>query len=313
MGQDNNALLRMAGTGTAVADGGSTMKRILLPFLAVILAGAAFVRGAGLPMAADGTNRWAWSEGAGWVNARPTHTNLQVFYDGPNGYLSGYAWSENVGWLKFGSGTGPYANSSSNNWGVNMNAQWQLSGYAWSENAGWINFAPTHNQVTVEPYSGGLSGYAWAENLGWVSFTNASPAYFVRVQVGYATNDVPYWWMWDYGFTSNFDLVATNDADKDGALTWQEYVAGTDPTNDASVLSLDVPGPDSQPPAGVLLEWLSRTDRIYTLTRSTNLLDSPPFVQIYTDLPGSNGVYRFTDTNAVIKQWYWYRLKVRRQ
>lgn len=279
----------------------------------LLLAVPATVRtshGAALPMDVSGTNRFAWSENAGWVNGHPSLGGVQVRYDGANSFLTGYAWSENVGWIKLGSGSGPYLNTTSNNWGVNMDEQWRLSGYAWSENAGWVNFAPTHGRVTIDPAAGGFDGYAWAQNLGWIHFTNAAPAYFMQVVVGLATNQVPEWWLWDYGFTNNFDAAATNDQDRDGAATWEEYVAGTDPTNDASVLGLYVPGPDMQPAEGVLLEWTSRPGRIYSLSRGTNLLDSPPVQPIAINLPGSNGTYRFVDTNATVRQWYWYRLGV---
>jgi hypothetical protein len=86
---------------------------------------------------------------------------------------------ENVGWVQLGSGTGPYANTGSNNWGVNMDRRGNLSGYAWSPNVGWINFCPTNSQVTITPATGQFAGYAWAENCGWIHFQNALPAYDV--------------------------------------------------------------------------------------------------------------------------------------
>ena len=49
-----------------------------------------------------------------------------------------------------------------------------------------------------------------------------------------ATNGVPKAWLADYGWTNNFDAAATNDADGDHVATWEEYYAGTDPTNDSS-------------------------------------------------------------------------------
>ena len=55
----------------------------------------------------DTTNKYAWSENAGWLNFRPTNGGVTVH----DTYLSGYAWAENIGWVKLGSGTGPYANT----------------------------------------------------------------------------------------------------------------------------------------------------------------------------------------------------------
>ena len=125
----------------------------------------------------DNTYKYAWSENSGWENFRPTHGGVTV----NDAYLSGYAWTENVGWVKLGSGTGPYANTTSANWGVNHNSTTgALSGYAWSENVGWINFSPTHSEVTIDTSTLKFDGYAWAENLGYIHFQNASPEYYVK-------------------------------------------------------------------------------------------------------------------------------------
>ena len=132
----------------------------------------------------DTTNKYAWSENGGWLNFRPTNGGVTVH----GTYLSGYAWAENIGWIKLGSGTGPYDNNSSTNWGVNRDSSTgALSGYAWSENAGWVNFNPTNSQVIINTSTGKFSGYAWAENVGWIHFQNASPEYYVQVAVAAGT------------------------------------------------------------------------------------------------------------------------------
>ena len=114
-------------------------------------------------------NSWAWSENAGWVNLNSTHQAISASADG----LSGYAWAENVGWIRFGADGGPpYANTGTDNWGVNRDESNALQGYAWGETIGWINFDPTHGGVTIDPVNQSLGGFAWAENLGWISFSN---------------------------------------------------------------------------------------------------------------------------------------------
>ncbi len=50
-------------------------------------------------------------------------------------------------------------------------------------------------------------------------------------------NGTPYWWLAQYGLT-NYEADAVLDQDSDGMQTWQEYIAGTDPTNSNSVLKL---------------------------------------------------------------------------
>jgi len=127
----------------------------------------------------DAASKYAWSVNAGWLNFNPANGGVTV--NAAGGYLAGCAWGENVGWVKLGSGTGPYANTGANNWGVNMDGRGNLSGYAWSPNVGWINFHPDNaSPVTINPGTGQFAGYAWAENCGWVHFQNASPAYGVK-------------------------------------------------------------------------------------------------------------------------------------
>jgi len=126
----------------------------------------------------DNSEKYAWSENAGWENFRPTNGGVTV----RSQYLSGYAWAENLGWVKLGSGAGPYQNTTTDNWGVNRNpATGALSGYAWSELAGWINFNPTYSHVIIDPATGSFDGYAWSENAGWIHLNGAAPAYNVAV------------------------------------------------------------------------------------------------------------------------------------
>lgn len=126
----------------------------------------------------DETAKFAWSENTGWQNWRPSYSGVTVVNEGGNSYLSGYVWGENIGWVKLGAtGTGPYANTSASNYGVNMDAAGKLSGFAWSETCGWISFSNAHSQVIMT--RGVFDGYAWGENVGFIHFKNASPAYGV--------------------------------------------------------------------------------------------------------------------------------------
>ena len=120
------------------------------------------------------TEKFAWSENGGWINGRSPYGGIKVNSD----HLAGFAWGENIGWIKLGSTNGgPYLNTSSTNWGVNMDINGNLSGFAWSETIGWINFHPIHTQVTFDLNTGSFSGFAWAENMGYINFRNLLPAY----------------------------------------------------------------------------------------------------------------------------------------
>jgi hypothetical protein len=134
--------------------------------------------------------KWAWSENAGWLNVAPAGYGITDH----DTHLSGYIWHENVGWIKLGvdGSVGPYDNSDTTNWGVNLDkssydssllldpnseiALYSLSGYAWSENAGWINFDPIPGDSSVVPVSYQpstkiFSGWAWSGNMGYIMFT----------------------------------------------------------------------------------------------------------------------------------------------
>ena len=51
------------------------------------------------------------------------------------------------------------------------------------------------------------------------------------------THPTPEWWLAQHGITTDFDQNSLADTDHDGFANWQEYVAGTDPTNAVSRLA----------------------------------------------------------------------------
>lgn len=88
---------------------------------------------------------------------------------------------------------------------------------------------------------------------------------------------VPYSWLdqfWSIGGSYEFlyESTALKDQDGDGLLTWQEYVAGSDPTNRESVLrtllglSNGIPQVTWTPDLGAA--------RVYTVEGKTNLMDT---------------------------------------
>jgi len=253
------------------------------------------------------SNRYAWSENAGWANFNSSYNCVTVYYDKADSYLIGYAWAENVGWIKMGDDDGgPYGNTASNDWGVNMDSAWELSGYAWGENIGWINFNPTHAQVEIDQDTGCFSGYAWGENIGYIHFTNATPNYVVRRVVIMATNNVPHWWLRHYGWTNNFDDAAIGDQDTDLSYTWQEYIANTVPTNAESVFTMHTTMVDSVD-SGVLT-WASEENRTYTIEYSTNLVPTL-FDELTNSLPSTTPLNTYTVDLQNVSSIY-YRVQV---
>jgi hypothetical protein len=116
----------------------------------------------------DTTNRYAWSENAGWIDFGTSLGAVTI----TDSELSGYAYGENTGWISLNcSNTSSCAN---NPYKVANTTGGVLSGYAWSENAGWINFAPDQGGVYISS-TGVFSGYAYSETLGWINFNVDNP------------------------------------------------------------------------------------------------------------------------------------------
>jgi hypothetical protein len=82
---------------------------------------------------------------------------------------------------------------------------------------------------------------------------------------GTTAQGTPVWWLYSKGLTEADDEV---DADLDGMLSWEEYLAGTDPNDAASVLKLD---PLSQTTNGVVVTWQSVVGETYSVEQSENL------------------------------------------
>ena len=79
-------------------------------------------------------------------------------------------------------------------------------------------------------------------NTNQLIFTNmATPRYVTANFVGGVTHTpkgTPYVWIQHYYGVTNYDAVDLLDLDGDGLLTWEEYIAGTDPTDSNSVFQV---------------------------------------------------------------------------
>ncbi len=215
----------------------------------------------------DPAHPYAWGENVGWINTAPgggAQTVTVHYYEGTGGWLSGYAWGENIGWIVMGNpGGGPYANTTADNWGVNLSADGRLSGYAWGENVGWINFSAAQCDAAINTATGEFSGHAWGENIGWLKFKGTSPDYGVRSMAFYTQpQGTPNWWLDYHGVTEDYDAG-------DGVPAWRKYVMDTNPKTAGDYLRLtaiavNLKGTDvSFTPAS--------TRRYYTLVRRAAL------------------------------------------
>ncbi|MDB5244150.1 MAG: hypothetical protein JWN18_20 [Parcubacteria group bacterium] len=146
----------------------SGMRALPLLFLCVFLFSAQHTLASTTDGTVSTTDRWAWSENAGWIDFGTTAGNVHM----TDSALTGYAYGENVGWISLNC-----SNTSScgtNSYAVTNDGSGTLSGFAWGENTGWVDFAPSAGGVTINS-SGVFSGYAYSENLGWIVFAVDHP------------------------------------------------------------------------------------------------------------------------------------------
>lgn len=114
------------------------------------------------------------------------------------------------------------------------------------------------------------------------------------------------------GWLSGFGLPTDGsadyaDTDADGINNWQEWVAGTVPTDASSALRLLSP---TKSPPGVVLTWQSVNNRTYFLERATGLAAGPIFSVLTSNIVGQAGTTSFTDTNVVGSGPFFYRVGV---
>lgn len=283
-------------------EGGGRIMRIVRWMAVALLSGALASRADNT--GTDPASKYAWGENVGWVNAGPTNYDVTVHFDGSAGWLSGHAWGENIGWIIMGSGGGPYANTTRDNWGVNLAANGDLSGYAWGENVGWINFGDALCDAAINLANGQFSGHAWGENIGWLKFSGSSPDYGVRTLAFDAqARGTPNWWLDHYDVTEGYDAG-------DGVPAWQKYVMDTDPNVAGSYLRITAL--TNAPAAKAVVFTPASIRRYYTLLQRSDLRvggwsNVPGQVSVQYDTAGEKTMQ---DTNAAERMIYSVNVRV---
>jgi hypothetical protein len=117
---------------------------------------------------------------------------------------------------------------------------------------------------------------------------------------------ISYAWLQQFGFPMD-GTADTLDSDRDGMNNWQEWRAGTDPTNGLSALQMLAP---TNGASGVTVTWQSVTNRSYYLQRSLDLSAQPPFMNAQSNIVGQAGTTTFTDTSAIGAGPFFYRVGV---
>ena len=122
------------------------------------------------------------------------------------------------------------------------------------------------------------------------------------------TSAISYVYLQQYGLPTD-GSVDHADLDGTGFNVYQDWVAGLDPTNRASVLAM-LPPAATNNLAGITIRWKSVNGVQYLLQRSTNLLVQPVFPTIQENIPGQGGTNSYQDSSATNKTPYFYRVGV---
>jgi hypothetical protein len=128
---------------------------------------------------------------------------------------------------------------------------------------------------------------------------------------GSAPHGTPLAWLRSCGFTNDFAAAEESDPDEDRMETWEEYRAGTDPTNAASVLRFHEIAPVAN---GIRLTWSGTTNSGVTtpflMYRATNPLG--PAWDLISDSIGraGSGLNVWTDSAPTSGMQTFYRLAV---
>src|SRR5262249_8519434 len=113
-------------------------------------------------------------------------------------------------------------------------------------------------------------------------------------------------WLQYYGLPTDgsADFI---DSDGDGMNNWQEWVAGTNPTNAESGLRISSV---SYTDTGLAVSWQSITDRNYYLERTTDISGTLGFTTIATNILGHTNTTTYVDSDASGSGPFFYRVGI---
>lgn len=117
-----------------------------------------------------------------------------------------------------------------------------------------------------------------------------------------------YAWAKQYGLPTD-GSVDYADPDGDGMNNWQEWIAGTNPTNAASVLTMTSVWPEPRLNV-IVVKWKSVSTRNYFLQRGSRFGGAGSFSIIQTNITGWDGTTIYYDYTATNGGPYFYRVGV---
>jgi hypothetical protein len=126
-----------------------------------------------------------------------------------------------------------------------------------------------------------------------------------------AANNTPEWWLnqQNANWQGNFSAAALSDPTGKGMAVWQDYIAGTDPNNAASIFALSAVLSNGQ--TVVTVPTIAPTPqyqmhRYYSLQTSSNLLLPSSWQPVtgWTNVPGTGQALSYTNANGGSNLYY---------
>jgi hypothetical protein len=193
-----------------------------------------------------------------------------------------------------------------------------VSKYAANYSAAWYPTSPIDNTtpglggnvnigiltVTIPTNATSSSAYAIhfdhasASPNGIISFPRKTLTGLITLASrtnSYYGDGIPDSWRLRYfGTIYNYLSVSNADADGDGCNNWQEYLAGTDPTDPASSFKNIGTDPGAaQQPSDCVISWPSVSGKQYVIERSSSLFP-PNWIPVSTNT-GTGGTMEYHD------------------
>lgn len=137
---------------------------------------------------------------------------------------------------------------------------------------------------------------------GTLSFNTATSDLVLNLAVIATSKGTPYTWLDGYEITagSGYEAADLIDSDSDGLLNWEEYRAGTDPTDPGSVLELNGFNATNEQH---LISWQAVEGKTYAVSHTTDLAD-PVWVEQESGIPGVEPECTYTVTVDNVTGFY---------
>jgi len=158
----------------------------------------------------------------------------------------------------------------------------------------------------VDSWGGTINGTSPGTDQLSVPMTQAR-AIIAMFAENTTANGVPQGWLAEHGFTNaDWQAASLQDQDGDGMLTWEEYVAGTSPTNNADLFAVEIQYVRTNDTTTLI--WPSVSNRLYKVWRSTDLAQG--FRQLSGNLPATPPVNTFRAPAISTGTPRYYRISV---